>query len=167
MYARIEKLRKQVVGCRAAANRGAQLFVALSLLFFAAPLVFALPPVTVPFGGGLAPSIGITLTAALSPGTAESRDRGYHVLTFQVRDDLVLLRVQKVRFSVANLSRLSFFQTVKLRSPNLRFLGSEQLAQMIVEAAQQNCNVTLKGRWYAGRGNFFVGHAKVLGQPVP
>jgi hypothetical protein len=84
------------------------------------------------------------------------------VISFQVREALVRLRVQKVRFSVANQSRLSFFQTVKLRSPNLRFIGSDQLAQLIIAAAQQNLNVTLKGRWYAGRGNFFVGNAEIL-----
>jgi hypothetical protein len=165
LFVQIEKRSKQFVGCQAVASRGVWLLVLLSLWLFTAPLVFALPPSTVP--GGLAPPIGITLTAAPCLEKAEPCDHGDHVITFQVRDALVLLRVQKVRFSVANQGRLAFLQTVKLRSPNLRFMGSDQLAQLIVEAAQQNLNVTLSGRWYVGRGNFFVGNAKVLDQPVP
>jgi hypothetical protein len=166
MSVQIETLSKRFVGCRAVTSRGVQLFVVLSLLFFAVPLVFAISPGAVSVRGGLAPPIGITLTAALSPGTAEPRDQGYHVITFQVRDDLVLLRVQKVRFSVANLSRLAFLQAVKPHSPSLRFRGSDQLAQAIVEAAQQNRNVTLKGRWYANRRNFFVADVRVLDEPA-
>lgn len=143
-------------------SQGVRLFVLLSWLLSGALFVFAFPPATAPVGGGGEAAIGMTLTAELSPGEAEPRDQGYHVLTFQVRNDLVLLRVQKVRFSAANQSRLAFLQTVKLRSPNLRFLGSDRLAQVIVEAAQQNRRVILNGRWYADRGNFFVGDAKVL-----
>jgi hypothetical protein len=136
------------------------LFVLLAVSPFVPPLVFAIPPTTVP--GGLAPPLGITLTAVPCLQKAEPCDHGDHVITFQIRDNLVLLRVQKVRFSGSNQSRLAFLQTIKQRSPNLRFLGSDHLAQVIVEAARQYRNVVLKGRWYVGRGNFFVGDVKVL-----
>jgi len=156
---------EQFATCRTVMSQGVWPVMLLSVWLFGTPLVFAVPPATIP--RGLAPPIGITLTAAPCLQRAEPCDQGDHVITFQVRDNLVLLRVQKVRFSGSNQSRLAFLQTIKQRSPNLRFLGSDHLAQVIVEAAQQYRNVVLKGRWYVGRGNIFVGDVKMLDEPVP